>query len=600
MKLLFPICLVLTLIAASESFQAVKSIVTETSAIRAPPLQVATLKDPPPATSADLGAVHGRKDQMEAQCKCYTNCPLLTNSPEIRNRLSKVTQPRMYPLFVLEKAAKYLFDDIWSPPKRVQREKNEPLVGDRSKEKLVVLGAGWGSAAFLKSIDTDRYDVTVISPRNYFLFTPMLAGSAVGTVDVRSITRPIREFNPDAEYLEAAATKIDTKNRLIQCTSVATDASSFEVPYDRLIVAIGARSNTFGIPGVEEHCNFLKEVQDARKIRRKVVDLFEEASLPGLDEKKIQKLLTFAVIGAGPTGTEFTAELRDFVEQDGPRFYPQLMKYVQIHLIEATPTVLRPFDTSLQEAAIEALTETPKDQTLFTREITQLHLNNKVKRVTKDYIDLEGGIRIPYGLSVWAGGIGPLPITLDLIATIGGRQVVNQNVARGKLAVDPWLRVIDGKGEIFAIGDCACNQGGPLAATGQVAAQQGEFLAHILNAGDHTIDFENGVQLPPRKIPSRIQLHDRIASLATGENEYLAPFQYLDLGIMAYTGHYSALAQVQITPSKETQIRSKGRIGFGLWRGIYLAKQTSVKNQMQVAFDWTRAQLFGRDITRIE
>jgi NADH dehydrogenase FAD-containing subunit len=585
---------------------------TRHSLIQATSLQVATLKNPPPATSANLGSVQGRQHESQAECKCYTNCPLLTNSPEVKDRLAKVTEPRNYSLFLLEKAAKYLIDDVWSPPKRRRRHDEnasshvESTVVDNSKEKLVVLGAGWGSAAFLKSIDTDRYDGTVISPRNYFLFTPMLAGSAVGTVDVRSITRPIREFNLGATYLEAAATKIDINKRLIQCTSVATDTSgpssgtNLEVPYDRLIVAVGARSNTFGIPGVEEHCLFLKEASDSQSIRRKVVDLFEKASLPGQPQEEIRKLLTFAVIGAGPTGTEFTAELADFVEQDGPRFYPKLLKYVQIHLIEASPTVLRPFAESLQKAAMDALTETPKDKSLFSGAITQLDLNKKVKRVTKDYIELEGNVRLPYGLAVWAGGIGPLPITLDLIAMIGGRQVTNQNVARGKLAVDPWLRVIDGKGKIFALGDCACNQGGPLAATAQVAAQQGEFLAHTLNVGNHTIDFENGVQLPPKRIDSRIQLHDHVASIATGEYEYLAPFQYLDLGILAYTGHYSALAQVQMTPSKASQIRSKGRLGFGLWRSIYLAKQTSFRNQLQVAFDWTKAQVFGRDITRLE
>jgi len=204
---------------------------------------------------------------------------------------------------------------------------------------------------------------------------------------------------------------------------------------------------------------------------------------------------------------------------------------VKIKLIEATPVVLRPFDKTLQDAAVEALTQKAPQTILFEDEsITELLINVKVNEVTKDVIKLEDGRDIPYGLAVWAGGIGPLKVTLDLIEKVGGRQKINQNVARGKLAVDPWMRVIDGYGKIFAIGDCAHNQGGPLPATAQVAAQQGEFLAHVLNVGNHTIDFENGVQLPPKRIPGRAKLADKVAAMATGDSEYLAPFQYLDLG----------------------------------------------------------------------
>ena len=93
---------------------------------------------------------------------------------------------------------------------------------------------------------------------------------------------------------------------------------------------------------------------------------------------------------------------------------------------------------------------------------------------------------------------------------------------------------------------------------------------------------------------------DSVAAVATGDDEYLAPFQYLDLGILAYTGRYSALAQLQLTPSEATRIKANGTFGFGLWRSLYLAKQTSVRNQMLVFFDWAKAQMFGRDITLIE
>ena len=110
-----------------------------------------------------------------------------TNTKSItKERLDKLQKERPYPLFIAEKTASFLFDT--NPSKSLPPPINSP-----PKEKLIVLGTGWGSAAFLKNIDTNKYDVTVISPRNYFVFTPMLAGSAVGTVDFKSITEPVRE-----------------------------------------------------------------------------------------------------------------------------------------------------------------------------------------------------------------------------------------------------------------------------------------------------------------------------------------------------------------------------------------------------------------------
>ncbi len=117
-------------------------------------------------------------------------------SPE---RIEKAIKPRPYPLFLAEKTASILdFSSVSA--------KEKPRL--KTKEHLVVLGTGWGAAAFLKGIDTDKYDVTVISPRNHFVFTPMLAGASVGTVEYRSITRPIREVSCNHYALSRDSTKL--------------------------------------------------------------------------------------------------------------------------------------------------------------------------------------------------------------------------------------------------------------------------------------------------------------------------------------------------------------------------------------------------------
>jgi NADH:ubiquinone reductase (non-electrogenic) len=139
----------------------------------------------------------------------------------------------------------------------------------KAKQKLVVLGSGWGAVALLKTIDSSLYDVSVISPRNYFLNTPLLPGVTVGTVEARSLIEPMRRLLPgkpgESEFYEAACVGIDPVTRTVTCRDVSGVTAAnpeFRVPYDRLVVAVGAPCNTFGTPGVAENAIFLKEVED--------------------------------------------------------------------------------------------------------------------------------------------------------------------------------------------------------------------------------------------------------------------------------------------------------------------------------------------------
>lgn len=392
------------------------------------------------------------------------------------------------------------------------------------------------------------------------------------------------------------------------CAGNSCDINEFDVQYDKLIVSVGAQTNTFGIPGVRENCCFLKQVEDARRIRTAIVNCFERANLPQLTDEEREDNLTFAVIGAGPTGIEFAAELRDFIEQDGPKYYPNLLKHVRIKVIEATSSVLAPFDKSLQEEAIKqmkrkVLVSDPEVADLLPErfELTELLLDSSVKEVKENIIELTNGREINYGLAVWAAGNGPLPLTLQLIEDLGEEQAKEQGVARGRVAVDPWLRVLGSEGRILAFGDCACNTGGQLPATAQVASQQGEYLGKLMNS---KYNFSppvsgDGIFPPPTKDPEyKPTISDAIAGFATQNPEYAKPFQFLNLGILAYTGGGSALAQV--TPGPDVPaVKGKGQVGNAIWRSVYLSKQVSWRNRLLVVNDWIKRQLFGRDITRV-
>lgn len=531
-------------------------------------------------------------------------------------RMERLTKPRAYPLFLAEKAAEIVEATVDGlRGKSDDQQAAAPAPNNTDKERVVVLGTGWGAASFLKGIDTGLYDVTVVSPRNYFLFTPMLAGASVGTYEYRSITEPVREINRNVGYLEATATEIDAESKQVTCQAVVCDGSNCEIneftlPFHRLIVSVGAQTNTFGIPGVRENCFFLKQVEDARRIRTAIVNCFERSNLPGLTDEEREQNLTFCVIGAGPTGIEFAAELRDFIEQDGPKYYPELLKHVRIKVIEASSTVLAPFDKSLQEEAIQQLyrevnIKDPKVSNLLPErfQLTELFLDSSVKEVTPLKIDLTSGQEIPYGIAVWAAGNGPIPLTLQLIDALGDAQAAEQDVARGRIAVDPWMRAVGGRGEILAFGDCACSVTQQLPATAQVASQQGEYLANIMNRKYQlSPEMSQGIFPPPTKDPEKTKtaVSDAIANFATSnkDGEYAKPFQFLNLGILAYTGGGSALAQVTTSPNAPP-VKGTGAVGNAVWRSVYLSKQVSWRNRLLVMNDWIRRQIFGRDITRL-
>ena len=155
-------------------------------------------------------------------------------------------------------------------------------VPKKDRPSLVVLGAGWGGYAFAKHINRELYNVTLISPRNHFLFTPLLASTTTGTLEFRCITEPIRHLKHISYHQSRCLQINDDKNELILRDSFDIN-NIYKLNYDYLIYAVGSQSNDFGIPGVRKNALFLKQVRDAMKIRDKIQELFERASKPTID-----------------------------------------------------------------------------------------------------------------------------------------------------------------------------------------------------------------------------------------------------------------------------------------------------------------------------
>eukprot|EP01136_Pigoraptor_vietnamica_P010554 Opistho-1_new@48317 len=407
------------------------------------------------------------------------------------------------------------------------------------RQRLVILGTGWGGYSLLRHIDKSKYDVVVVSPRNHFLFTPLLASTTVGTLEFRSIQEPIRRanaFRDEKHFHLAFARSLDFENKVVKCESSIDPGHWHEVPYDRLVIAVGAVPNTFNVPGVMEHAFFLKELSDARAIRSRLLGNMEIAVQPGYSKEEVARRLSVVVVGGGPTGVEFAAELHDFVMQDVRRLLPGVQHGINVTLVEAQQ-ILPSFDENLRKFA---------EQKMATREGMRL-LRGQVVRVTDKDVQLNDGTSLPAGLVVWSTGVGPREFTQQLS--------VPKSRAR-RILTDEYLRVKGvASGDVYAIGDCAEIEGNPLPATAQAAEREGRYLA---------------------------------SALSSSKPE---PFVYKPLGMLAYIGDYRALAEVG-------SHRLGGVVSWLIWRSAYTTRLGSWRLRMQVPFDWMKTFFFGRDISR--
>lgn len=407
------------------------------------------------------------------------------------------------------------------------------------RRRLVILGTGFAAVMILKKIDLKLYDVTVVSPRNHFLFTPLLPSTTVGTVEFRSIIEPIRKARKGIDFIQAKCRRLDPEKKRVVCQGVEAD-QTFTIDYDVLIIGVGAQNNTFGVPGVEEHASFLKELTDARNIREKIVSCLERADLPGIDMRERARLLHFMIVGGGPTGVEFAAELHDLVEESMESDYPELMGLVEITLYEALPTILNSFDQELRNYTIRH----------FDRQGIDLQLAKKVKSVGEGYLEFEDGERAEGGLIVWSTGYSPTPFVKDLPF---GKE-------RGRILTDEYLRVPDHP-EIYALGDCATIAGQNLPQTAQLAMQAGKYLGKALN---------------------------RVASGKEPKS-----FRFNNAGMLAYIGDNEALADIP-----KAGLHWRGAFTYLFWRSAYLTRLVSFKNKILVLFDWIKTRLFGRDMSK--
>ncbi len=392
---------------------------------------------------------------------------------------------------------------------------------------VVILGAGFGGLQAALGLKDAPVRVTVVDRHNHHLFQPLLYQVATAALSPADIAYPIRSIlrhQRNADVLLAEAIGVDPARREL----VLRDG---RLGYDFLILAAGARHAYFGHDEWEAHAPGLKSLEDALEIRRRILLAFEEADRESSPDRR-RALLTFAIVGGGPTGVELAgaiAEISRHVLVDDFRHIDP--REARILLVEAGPRILpayteetsRRAETALRERGVEVRTGAP------------------VTRVE------EGGVRlgaeaIAAATVIWAAGVAASPIA-DALG-----QGLDRN---GRVPVEPDLSV-PGHPEIFVIGDLALlHQGGrPLPGLSPVAMQQGRYVARVIAARLRGGNF-------PR-------------------------FHYVDKGSMAVIGRSSAVAEFG-------GLRLKGFVAWLAWCFVHIFYLIGFRNRFIVMFEWAWA-----------
>jgi len=483
------------------------------------------------------------------------------------------------------------------------------------RPRVVIVGTGWAGNTLARRLDKELYDVRLISPANHFLFTPLLPSTAVGTLEFRAIQEPVRTIPGLGEYYQAKARRICTTQKTVSCEDLFKKGHTFDVKYDYLCIAAGNKTNTFQIPGVAEleGCVifFLKHLYHARQIRNRVLECFERATNPVLTDKERRRLLSFIIVGGGPTSCEFTAELYEFLQQDVAKWYPDLVPSIQITLVEAGPGLLGSFDRTLAEHYLEELKKKHihvrlgtavvgvEDRPLVTHSgeaadvcsIQQHKTTTTTTSTTKEDLNsytvakFADGTELPFGTMIWSAGLAPVKFIENSSSL---------ELSRGqKIITDEYLRVKNHQGRIFAMGDCATTTTAPLPATASVAEQQAHYLADCFNLYYKDFDITTSnedLPTPGKVVPSLVpfaSLHFLNSWLCTPSEQ----FKYYNRGGLVSLGMLGGVADVYGS-------KQKGLVANLAWKSAYLTKQLSYSNMMLIPMYWFKAYAFGRDISR--
>jgi NADH dehydrogenase len=393
------------------------------------------------------------------------------------------------------------------------------------------VGAGFGGLTCARALQRAPVEVLIIDRNNYHLFTPLLYQVASALLDPGEIARPVRALiRPlgNVEFRQAEVIGADLDHRVLR-----TDHG--EVPYDYLVLAAGSQSDYFGNASLAKHAFGLKELGEGLALRNRILSQFEASRWVTSPEKR-RTMLTFAVVGAGPTGVELAGSFAELIRLVLRKDYRDLdLGEVRVLLLEAAGSPLGTFVPSLREAARKSL----------ERKGVEVLLGAKVQAVDAEAIRLADGRVIATGTVIWTAGVR---------ASALGQTLGVELVRQSRIKVESTLQV-PGHPVVFVIGDLAgaTDGGAPLPMLIPVAMQEGKHVAAT------------------------------IAELM--RNGGAKAFRYSDPGIMATVGRNSAVAELGA-------VQLSGFLGWLMWLGVHLVNVISFRSRIVVLVNWAWDYLF--------
>lgn len=397
---------------------------------------------------------------------------------------------------------------------------------------VVIVGAGFGGLNAAKALRTAPVDVTLIDANNFHLFQPLLYQVAIAGLDADDIAYPTRGI---VRKLGNVTFRLGRVAALDPSTRTLTLADGAVLSYDRLVLAAGAVTNTFGVPGADTNAFGMKTLRDAERIRTEILRRFETAAAGvAAGRTPSEGELAIAIVGGGPTGVELAGGLQELLGRVLKRDFPSLdVAGARITLVEATDRVLGTFAPKLSSRAAKAL----------TRKGVTLELGTVVAAIEPGAVVLADGRRITAGTIIWAAGVkaGPLAAASGLPLGRGGRIVVDERL---RVPTHPDVHVV---GDIGASLDA---KGDVLPQVAQVAIQGGRYAGRSI-----------GAELQGLGAPRA--------------------FRYRDKGIMATIGRHAAVAQFPIG------LRLWGPVGWAAWLGLHIVYLIGFRNRINVLVNWS-------------
>ena len=400
--------------------------------------------------------------------------------------------------------------------------------------RVVIVGAGFGGLEAALKLGRAPVHVTVIDRNNHYVFQPLLYQVATAYLSPADITAPIRTVlrrQRNTEVLLAEATAVDVTQREVRVRDEITGAER-SVPYDYLVLATGAGESYFGRDDWATHAPSLKTIPDATALRRRVLLAFEEAELMAAsDPEHVRSLLTFVIVGGGPTGVELAGAIAELAHRTLRGDFRHIdVTSARIVLIEALPRLLNTFPESLSEKATRKLEKLG----------VEVRTGGRVEEVDADGV-IVAGERIASRTVIWAAGVKASP---------AGAWIGAETDRAGRVLVNGDLSVPDHP-EIFVLGDTASAMGDggkPLPGVAPVAMQQGRYVG--------------------RTIRARVE-----------RRENPRPFKYFNKGNLATIGRSYAIADFGFA-------RVSGFIAWVLWLGVHILYLIGFRNRMLVMLQW--------------